>query len=60
MTEGYLSIILHAHLPFVRHPEYEEAIEERWLFEAITECYVPLIEMLERLEEDGIRYRLTL
>jgi len=60
MTEGCLSIILHAHLPFVRHPEYEEAIEERWLFEAITESYVPLIEMLERLEEDGIRYRLTL
>ena len=58
--EGYLSIVLHAHLPYVRHPEHESFFEENWLFEAITECYVPLIEMLDRLLMDGVHCRLTL
>ena len=43
MPTGYFSLILHAHLPFVRHPEYPEFLEEDWLFEAITEVYLPLI-----------------
>ena len=60
MNPGFLSIILHAHLPFVRHPEYDNFFEEIWLFEAITECYVPLIRSLERLHEDQVNYRLTL
>ncbi|MEI9864391.1 MAG: hypothetical protein WDN00_07505 [Limisphaerales bacterium] len=25
--QGYLSIVLHAHLPFVRHPEHEKFLE---------------------------------
>lgn len=60
MLKGFLSIILHAHLPYVRHPEYDAFFEENWLFEAITECYIPLISMLDRLERDRIRCRLTL
>ena len=60
MAKGFLSIILHAHLPYVRHPEYEHFFEENWLFEAITECYVPLIAMLDRLAADHIDYHLTL
>ena len=38
MPLGYLSLVLHAHLPFVRHPEYEDFLEEDWLYEAITEA----------------------
>lgn len=60
MHAGYLAIILHAHLPFIRHPEHPEFLEEDWLFEAITESYIPLILALERLLEDNIRPRLTL
>lgn len=60
MKAGFLNIVLHAHLPFVRHPEYERFFEENWLFEALTECYVPLVAMLDRLQTDGIDYRLTL
>jgi len=60
MTKGFLSIILHAHLPYVRHPEYDSFFEENWLFEAITECYVPLVAMLDRLQADKVDYRLTL
>ena len=43
MENGFLSIVLHAHLPYVRHPEHDSFFEENWLFEAITECYIPLI-----------------
>ncbi|MBP7055428.1 MAG: DUF1957 domain-containing protein [Candidatus Omnitrophica bacterium] len=59
MPKGYLSIVLHAHLPFVRHPEFEDFLEEDWLFEAITETYIPLIKVFEGLERDNVDYRLT-
>ncbi len=58
--EGFLAIVLHAHLPYVRHPEYESFFEEIWLFEAITECYIPLINVLDGLSNDHVDYRLTL
>ena len=48
--KGYLSIVLHAHLPYVRHPEAETYIEERWLFEAISETYLPLLMNFQKLE----------
>lgn len=51
MPVGYFSLILHAHLPFVRHPEYPEFLEEDWLFEAITEVYLPLIYILQNLHD---------
>ncbi len=60
MKKGFLSIILHAHLPYVRHPEHESFFEENWLFEAITECYIPLIKVLDRLQKDNLKFRLTL
>lgn len=60
MNTGYLSIVLHAHLPYVHHPEYDSFFEENWLFEAMTECYLPLIAMLDRLQADGVDFRLTL
>src|SRR3974377_1587348 len=58
--QGYLSLVLHAHLPFVRHPEHERFLEENWLFEAITETYVPLLQLLEHWRRDGMNARLTL
>src|SRR5574337_1768166 len=60
MEKGYLSLILHAHLPFVRHPEYSEFLEEDWLFEAITETYIPLINIFDRLIEEDINFRITM
>ena len=60
MSQGYLCLVLHAHLPFVRHPEEEYFLEENWLFEAITETYIPLIHVFERLIADGIYFRITM
>src|SRR6188472_3801992 len=57
---GHLALLLHAHLPFVRHPEHAESFEEDWLFEAITESYIPLIGMMERLGRDGVPFKLTI
>ncbi|MCL6477107.1 MAG: DUF1957 domain-containing protein [Peptococcaceae bacterium] len=59
MTKGYLCMVLHAHLPYVRHPEDENFLEEKWFYEAVTESYLPLIQVFERLEGEGIPYRLT-
>ena len=57
---GYLALILHAHLPFVRHPEHEHFLEEEWFFEAITETYIPLLRMMQRLVDDGVPFKLTM
>ena len=60
MEKGYLALVLHAHLPYVRHPEHDDSLEEKWLYEAITEAYIPLLLLLKDLVKDGIDFRLTL
>jgi 1,4-alpha-glucan branching enzyme len=57
---GFLALMLHAHLPFVRHPEHEKFLEENWLFEAMTETYIPLIQILDGWRADGVAARLTM
>ncbi len=44
----------------MRHPEHEEFLEEDWFFEAVTETYIPLINVFERLVNDGVRFRITM
>ena len=53
-------LVLHAHLPYVRHPEHGDFLEEDWLFEAISETYLPLLDLAERLLEEGVPYHFTL
>ena len=60
MKHGYLMMVLHAHLPFVRHPEYPRFLEEIWLFEAISETYLPLLRMLDRLAADDVPVNLCM
>ncbi|MFH0772336.1 MAG: 1,4-alpha-glucan branching protein domain-containing protein [Candidatus Omnitrophota bacterium] len=60
MEKGYLAIVLHSHLPYVRHPEYEDFLEEDWLYEAITETYMPLINVYNGLIRDGVDFRVTM
>jgi 1,4-alpha-glucan branching enzyme len=56
----YLCLVLHAHLPFVRHPENDYMLEENWLFEAITETYLPLLSHCHALLDDNVPFRLTM
>jgi len=59
-----ISLVLEAHLPFVRefHKEDDlsQAGEEGRLFEYITETLLPLLEVLDRLENDHVPFRLAL
>ena len=57
---GYVSFVLHAHLPFVHHPESEDYLEEQWLFEAISETYIPLLLNFKKLEEEHVDFRITM
>jgi len=56
---GTFALVLHAHLPYVRHPEHAHSVEEAWLFEAVADCYLPLLDVFSRLAEEGIAYRVT-
>ena len=57
---GFVSLVLHCHLPFVRHPEHEYFLEENWYYEAVFETYLPLLEVFESLENKKIPFSLTL
>ncbi len=58
---GNLLFVLHAHLPYVRHPGYPKPfIEENWLNEAILETYIPLLRVFRNLKRDGIYFRITM
>ncbi len=56
---GAFTFVLHSHLPYARlagrWPHGEE-----WIHEAASETYIPLLQTLYDLKEEGIRYRLTL
>ena len=60
MKKGKFALLLHAHLPYVRHPEHEDFLEEDWFYEAIAETYLPLLRIFERLADEGAPVRLTM
>lgn len=59
-ARGHLILFLHAHLPYVRHPEHALFLEEDWLYEAITETYIPLLRMMESWQKDQVPGRITM
>jgi 1,4-alpha-glucan branching enzyme len=59
MNKRYvISMVLNAHAPFIRHPELPQSYEERWFFESLSETYLPLLEVFDRLDGDRIPFRL--
>lgn len=60
MPDGYWCLVLHNHLPFVKHPEYEDFLEEDWFYEAMTETYIPLILMFQNLLNDNVDFRVVM
>ena len=58
--KGIISMVLNAHLPFVRHPEYDSFLEESWLFEALSETYLPLLRVFKKLERDSIPFKMVI
>ncbi len=57
---GAVIVVLHAHLPYVHHPNDHHALEHRWLYEALTESYLPLIEVFQQLLAEKVNFRVTL
>ena len=59
MPKGYLTFVLHSHIPYVREagrwPHGEEMLHE-----AIGESYLPLLNVLYGLKADGVPFALTL
>lgn len=58
--KGYLLYLLHNHLPFIKHPEYDDFLEERWFFEAVTETYLPILGQMEKLAQENVSFRLAM
>ncbi|GAB4570855.1 MAG: DUF1957 domain-containing protein [Anaerolineae bacterium] len=56
---GAFTFVLHSHMPYARlagrWPHGEE-----WIHEAICETYLPLLNALTDLAEEGVQYRLTI
>src|SRR5207237_5036046 len=57
---GELAFVLHAHLPFIRHPEHRYHLEENWLYEAATATYLPLLEVFRGLARDRVPFRFSI
>lgn len=60
MSQGFVSLVLHAHLPYVRHPEEKTRVEETWFYESMIESYLPLLQVLRRLDDARIPGKLTI
>lgn len=60
MARNAVGLILNAHMPYIRHPEYPRFLEEDWLFEAIGETYLPLLRMLKKLRQERVPFKITL
>ncbi len=41
-------------------PSTEEFLEEDWLYEAITETYLPLLAIFDRMVNDGVPFKVTM
>jgi 1,4-alpha-glucan branching enzyme len=56
---GQFTFMLHSHLPYVREngtwPHGEE-----WLYEALAETYVPLLDVLSSLADEGVKGGVTI
>ena len=59
-SKGLWCLVLHAHLPYIRHPEHDDFLEEDWFFEAVTETYIPILLFSERLLKENVRFRYTI
>lgn len=47
--KGHLILLLHAHMPYVKEPRGRFKAKEHWLFEAMCECYIPLLKAFQSL-----------
>lgn len=59
-SQSHLLVMLHGHLPFVHHPEHPSFLEEDWLFEGLSDCYLPLLRAFDGWRTDHIDASVTM
>jgi len=57
-----VALVLHAHLPYVlpAGEDVRPAMAERWLYEALLGSYLPLLNVLDGLANDGVHAPITI
>jgi len=56
MPDKYFSLVLHSHIPYVlAHGSWPHGMD--WLYEAAAETYMPLLDVFERLDAEGVPAR---
>lgn len=59
MKKGLFTFVLHTHLPYVLgHGKWPHGTD--WLNEAATECYIPLLRVMDQLANENIKPAITL
>jgi 1,4-alpha-glucan branching enzyme len=53
-----ISFVLNAHFPFIRSLRQEEGQAERAFFETLSETFIPLLEVFDRLDQDHVPFRM--
>ncbi|MDR2518878.1 MAG: DUF1957 domain-containing protein [Spirochaetaceae bacterium] len=53
-----ISLVLNAHTPFIRRQDIPQSAEDLWFFEGLSETYLPLLDMFDRLDKERIPFRL--
>ncbi len=57
-SKGAFTFVLHSHLPYARMAGKWPHGEE-WIHEAATETYLPLLQALYDLKEEGVKFKIT-
>jgi len=57
--KGYISLVLHTHMPYVRK-NGTFPVGEDWLYQVMSNTYLPLLGMLAQLEHEGLSSCLSL
>jgi 1,4-alpha-glucan branching enzyme len=58
-SEGTFCLVLHSHLPWLAH-HGSWPVGEEWLYQAWAHSYLPVVDLLRRLADEGKRDLLTL
>ena len=58
MSKGYFGLVLHGHIPWCKKSGTWPAGEE-WLFEAMLETYIPMLNVLRELKERNLKTAIT-
>ncbi len=58
-TQGAFTFVLHSHLPYARQAGMWPHGEE-WVHEALAETYIPMLDALNELRDEGVKFRLTI